>query len=199
MTQLYQADWQLMFSRSERALSSYEKAFNDLTEAGVSRDLANQYFSSTMLLPAQDFHTTLADALAARIAQPNLASIEKDSGADTSLYFAEWSVNFPYVRAPTSQHNWENLDSNFALFSFDVSGINEISRWLSRQTVQELGVLMDVTLLRSELSSTEDREDVLQRIQSLDFRPRLVDGRPEQSSATLVYQPAQESLVRVIP
>ncbi len=193
MTQVYRADWQLMFSRNEQALESYKGAFNSLIEAGVSRQQVNQYFANTTLLPVREFHPTLADALVARIAEPVIADLESDTEA--ALYFAEWSVNFPYVRAPYSYQQLSIPDNNFALFSFNIAGVNEFTRWLSRQTVQEIGVLLDVTLLRSELESIEDQEDVLRRVRSLDFRPRLVDGRPEDSSATLVYQPAQQLLV----
>ena len=195
MTQVYKADWQLMFSRNEQALESYEQAFDGLTEAGVPREQVNLYFANTTLLPVREFYPTLADALVARVAEPAIADIGSDTDTEAALYFVEWSVNFPYVRAPYSPQQASIPDNNFALFSFNVAGINEFTRWLSRQTVQEIGVLLDVTLLRSELGSIEDQEDVLRRVQSLDFRPRLVDGQPEDSSATLVYQPAQQLLV----
>ncbi len=197
MARVYLADWQLMFSRNEPALDSYEIAFNELVEAGVDPESANRYFASTTLLPVREFHTSIDSALAARIEEPSL-TFEAETESDVSLYFAEWSVNFPYVRAPFSRQTMQNLDSNFALFSFNVTGVNEITRWLSRQTVQEIGGLLDVTLLRSDFSSIEEREDMLRRVQSLDFRPRLVNGKPEDSTATLVYQPAQQAIASAL-
>lgn len=189
MVELYRADWQVIFSRDEQALVSYQRAFDGLLAAGVSRDAANQYFSSPTVLPVSEFHGSLAHALAARSVQPDLAS-RQDLELESALYFAEWSASFPYASSPLRGPDGSQLDSNFALFSVNLSGLTEISRWLSSRPVLEFGNLVDVTLLDSDNPDQEGSMELRQRVNWLQFRPRLVDGHPAESSATLLYQQA---------
>ena len=195
MTRLYTADWQLMFSRTDDALESYATAFTDLTATGVEPELANRYFAEASLLPETEFHTRLADALAARVTDPALANLNGATSLDSAMYFAEWSVNFPYARSPYSRQRGQSLDSNFALFSFNLSGVTEITRWISRRRVQAVGEMLDVTLVQSDFTSLDQEQDMLERLEYLDFRPRLVDGAPQETTATLVYQPAQQYII----
>ncbi|MCG8414706.1 MAG: hypothetical protein MI746_10860 [Pseudomonadales bacterium] len=195
MTRLYKADWHAMYSEREQALESYSAAFNGLLEAGVSRELADRYFSSASLLPETEFHASLSNAMASRMVEPALSGIDLElAAAESALYFAEWSPNFPYVRSPLSRPLSQNLDSNFALFSFNLSGVTEISKWLSRQSAQDFGELLDVTVVKPHASFSQDESELRQRLQSLDIRPRLVDGLPQETSATLVYRPAVYNL-----
>lgn len=191
MTQLYKADWHVMYSEREAALESYSVAFNGLLEAGVSRELADRYFARASLLPDTEFHSSLSNALASRVVEPALSGIDVElAAAESALYFAEWSPNFPYARSPFSRPSGQDLDSNFALFSFSLSGVTEISKWLSRQSVQDFGELVDITLVKPNTTFSDNEIEMRERLRSLAIRPRLVDGLPQETSATLVYQPA---------
>ena len=190
MIRLYRADWQLIHSRDEQALESYRQAFDGLVAANVSAELVNQYLATPAVLPVSDFYESLDNALIARVEQPDLPDQEGLELDDSALYFAEWSNSFPYASSPLRDSGAGQLDSNFALFSLNLSGPTEISRWLSSRTIIEFGNLIDATLLHSDQVSVENRGELRQRLNWLQFRPRLVDGSPEQSSATLLYQQA---------
>lgn len=191
MVQLYRADWQLIYSQDEQALASYQIAFDGLLAAGVPADMANQYFASPTVLPVDEFHDNLDDALVARSTQANLAS-RTDQELGSTLYFAEWSASFPYARSPLRAAEGKQVESSFALFSLSLSGLTEISRWLSSSPALEFGNLVDVTLLDSDRPEQAESMELRQRVNSLHFRPRLVDGMPTESSATLLYQQAAE-------
>ncbi len=191
MSRLYRADWQVIFSRDEQALENYHQAFEQLLESGVTSELANQYFATPSVLPESEFHTNLADAFAARSSQADFSSRE-DIDLDSAMYFAEWSASFPYARSPFHTVQTEQVESSFALFSLSLSGLTEMSRWLSSRTILEFGNLVDVTLLDLEGANQEDSIALRQRVNWLHFRPALADGRPEESSTTLVYKQAPE-------
>ena len=189
MIHLYRADWQMMFSRDEEALESYQLAFEGLSAAGNPTELINQFFSSPTLLPENEFHDTLNKAVTSRSARPSMASIS-DQQLESTLYFAEWSASFPYVRSPYRQQDSGNVDSGFALFSLSLSGMTEMTRWLSPRSVLEFGELLDATLLKPSGTELGNQQELRQRLEWLHFRPRMVDGHPEETSATLLYQPA---------
>lgn len=191
MTYLYRADWQMMFSKDAEALESYQMAFDGLRAADIPAESINRYLATPSLLPESEFFSTLGDAMAARAARPELASISDHEGA-SALYFAEWSASFPYVRSPIRQAGRNSLDSGFALFSLNLSGLTEMTRWLSTRSVLEFGELLDATLLNPPGPRLQNQQDLRQRLEWLHFRPRLVDGHPEETSATLLYQPAPQ-------
>jgi hypothetical protein len=188
MTRLYKADWQALFSRDALAVESYKMAYDGLLAADVSAESLNSYFASPSLLPESEFYSSVDGALTARAAHPAIAAnTEPELGS--ALYFAEWSATFPYVRSPYRQQNGKQLESGFALFSLNLSGLTEISRWLSPRTVTQFGELLDATLLEAP-GAGPPRQELRERLEWLEFRPRLVDGQPEQTSTTLLYQPA---------
>ena len=195
MTKLYQADWQVMFSQREQAQESYGLAFNGLLEAGVPREMAENYFSVAVLLPETEFHDSLSSALNSRHVDPLLAELETDLDQDiagSALYFAEWSPNFPYASSPFSRPAGDLLNDNFGLFSFHITGVTEISRLLNRKREQGFGELVDVTVLKPHAAFAKNESEMRKRLESLPIRPPLADGLPQDASATLVYHPAEE-------
>ncbi len=195
MTRLYQADWQVMFYERELALESYGMAFNGLLEAGVSREVADSYFSSATLLPETEFYDSLSDALASRHVNPQLSELELQTEAgqalvESALYFAEWSPTFPYARSPFSHSAGNPQDGNFGLFTFHITGVSEISALLSRKRREGFGELVDVTVLKPHAAFAKNENEMRKRLESLAIRPPLVDGLPRDTSAALVYHPA---------
>lgn len=189
MANLYLADWDVVFDNPRPALRSYEVAYRNLALADVDQLQRERFFASPSLLPEKAFYASLQEAEQARV--PDIAGeISHLDNAQASLYFAEWSPSFPHVRAPYQQHG-SQLDSNFALFSFNLSGVTEMSRWLNRDSVQTFGELLDVTLLKPDVpASSGMEEEFRRRLERLHFRPRLENGLPIETEATLLYQPA---------
>ena len=196
MANLYLADWQVLFGRNEEALESYQLAYAQLTEAQVDGDNLASFFSKPTLVPEPDFYPQLGQALAARSArhEPQLAlSLAPASETETeTLFFMEWSPAFPFVRPPFQLDAKLPPESNFALFSFNLAGISDISRWLNDRRKQAFASVQQARLVQPRLNSPDQEELLLQRLQSLRFRPRLVEGVPSDSAATLMYRLAGE-------
>lgn len=193
MSDLYLADWQVMFSRNSEALASYQLAYQGLEEAGVESALMDAYFSQPTLLPMANFHATLDEAMRARRdenQQPlQLASLM----AAETLYFNEWSASFPYVRQPVELSHRQSPESNFALFSFNIAGVTEISGWLNGGKEKEVASIREATIVEPQLDSEDQQQQLLRRLNYLRFRPSLeAGGIPRESNATLMYQIAAD-------
>ena len=189
MSMLYLADWQVMFARDEEALYSYQLAYQGLAESGVSAAQLDAYFSVPTVLPVPEFYSTLESALTARSAEVveplQLASLE----AAQTIYFNEWSASFPNVRSPMAGVNSPELDSNVALFSFNIAGVTEISHWMSGRREREVASIREATIVEPQSPSEDQQEQLLRRLDSLSFRPSLeAGGVPRESNATLMYQ-----------
>lgn len=190
MANLYTADWHMLFGEQKLALSAYQRSHQELLYAGLDRAALGQYFAQPSLLPEPEFHATLAEASLARNAVA-LVDSESDLPANSArLFFAEWSPSFPFARSPYSNATEFDADANTALFTFNVSGLTEITRWVSRRREQGFAQLMDVDLLRPDPVSLDARDELIGRLDWLQFRPRLADGMPVEASATLVYRSA---------
>jgi len=192
MAKLYMADWQVMFSRNTDALESYQLAYQGLEEAGVDSALMDAYFSQPTLLPVTEFHPTLSEAMTAR-AQESHRPVQLASVAAETLYFNEWSAAFPYVQQPAEFGNGSSPDSNFALFSFNIAGVTEISSWLDGREEKEVASIQEATIVEPQSPTEDEQEQLLKRLDRLRFRPSLeAGGIPRESNATLVYQIAAE-------
>lgn len=190
MANLYTADWHMLFGEQELALNAYQRSHQELLYAGLPRDTLGQYFAQPSLLPEPEFHATLADASLARNAVA-LVDNESELPSDSArLFFAEWSPSFPFARSPYSVASEFNADANTALFTFNVSGLTEITRWVSRRRERGFAELVDVDLLRPNPVSLDARDELIERLEWLQFRPRLANGMPVEARATLVYRSA---------
>ena len=190
MTNLYTADWHMLFREQELALNAYQRSHQELLYAGLTRDTLGKYFAQPSLLPEPEFHATLVEASLARNAVAPVDSESELPDDSARLFFAEWSSSFPFARSPYSVATEFNADANTALFTFNVSGLTEITRWVSRRRERGFAELVDVDLLRPNPVSLDAREELIERLEWLAFRPRLVNGMPVEASATLVYRSA---------
>ena len=76
---------------------------------------------------------------------------------------------------------------NATLFSFDISGVMEMTRFISRKRVRTVAQPLNINLVQPAPVSPEFREQMIARLEQLQFRPRLNAGRPVEASATLIY------------
>lgn len=192
MANLYMADWQVLFSRDIEALENYQMAYQGLEQAGVAPELLDQFFGKPTLLPESEFHPSLQQALAAR-SQVAARSPEQTSIETTNqLYFAEWSSSFPFIRKPDQYMRDPVLESNFALFSFNLAGVPDISQWVGGRDAALFSSIQEATLVEPQPRSENQVESLMKKLETLRFRPSLHAGLPQESDATLLYQLAGE-------
>lgn len=63
----------------------------------------------------------------------------------------------------------------------------EITRFISRKQVRTVAQPLNISLVQPAPVSVEFREQMIARLEQLQFRPRLSAGRPVEASATLIY------------
>jgi len=189
MARLYTADWQVLFGRDTEALESYQQAFNGLKI--LQPETVDSFFANPRVLPIPDFHASIAEATNSSAVAQEDNSAQLPASSET-LSFTEWGRAFPYVRPPYQQAEYDSLNLNRALFSFNLSGVSDVPVWINTRNAQKFSVAMDTRILDSEIESEDDNDTLTQRVEWLSFRPRLVDGLPQDSEAVLEYRALPE-------
>mgnify|MGYP003670623912 CR=1 FL=1 len=186
MTSLYLADWHILYEQPEAATETYRQAYQELLAVGVSADTLNELFDHPMVIPDTEFYATVEEAV---IAQRNRLVTEEEGNANAFLSFSEWSSSLPNVRSPIQDFASDaaELDSNFALFSFSLAGVNKVSRWYSHRFVSTVNMIEQAELLAYFLESPPEEQLLLAKLNSLTFRPKLFNGEPEQATGRLKY------------
>jgi hypothetical protein len=186
MTNVYLADWHLLYKQPQVAEDTYRHAYQELLAAGVDASLANQLFAQPIVIPDTEFYKTVTAAVAAR---RNKVVTITDGDAEPYLSFSEWSAALPDVRSPIPGHSQdgESADSNFALFSFSLAGVNKVSRWYSHRFSSTVNMIEQAELLAHYLESPPEEMQLLEKLNNLTFRPKLVDGSPQQTTGRLKY------------
>lgn len=193
MTSLYLADWQALYNRPEQARLSYRLAHQRLLEAEIDPGLINELFSQPLILPAPEFYPSVSQALQSR--EVSGVDTESQERTDVSplLSFSEWSNDYPNVRNPIFASTVQE-DSNFALFSFSLAGFNEVSRWVRGSYTLSVSEVNEAELLGQNNYPADIEESLLQRINLLRFRPKLIDGEVQPATGVLRYQLAADTL-----
>lgn len=194
MSSLYLADWQALYNRPEEALTNYRLAYQRLIEAEVEPGPINDLFSQPMVLPAAEFYPSVNQALQSRESSRVEAESEVGAGSSGYLSFREWTNAFPNVRNPISVPG-VGEDSNFALFSFSLAGVNEVSRWFHGRYTSNVSMVNEAELLEQVNSPAYDQESLLERLNLLRFRPKLIDGEAQEATGLLKYQFAADTLL----
>ncbi|PCI75654.1 MAG: hypothetical protein COB20_12350 [SAR86 cluster bacterium] len=192
MTNVYLADWHILYSQPEVAAETYRQAYQEMLAAGVDATLANEFFSQPMVIPDTEFYPSVEAAVAA---QRNRMVTVGDGNPDTYLSFSEWSAALPNVRSPIPSNaaDREAADSNFALFSFSLAGVNKVSRWYSHRFSSTVSMIQQAELLAHYLESPPEEGQLLEKLNSLTFRPKLVDGGLQQATGRLKYHLANDA------
>ena len=193
MANLYTADWHLLFNEEDAALAAYRRSYEELSYAGRQPDELEDFFATPSVLPVHDFHSSLA---AASTFGQGVKVEQSEPAAETDhaqLLYAEWGPSFPYTSSPDPVSQQVSAVRSAALFSFDISGVMEITRFISRKQVRTVAQPLNISLVQPAPVSVEFREQMIARLEQLQFRPRLSAGRPVEASATLIYLSAPGS------
>lgn len=188
MTRLYIADWQVLFGRETDALENYQQAYNILNI--VQPESVQTFFAHPQVLPVPDFHASIESAMAPTLAE----TIDSETQAEVAqtLSFTEWGSAFPYARQPYAEPVYDGLDSKSALFSFSLAGVADVPMWINTRNAQKFSVAIDTQILSSEVASDNEERQLTRRVGWLSFRPKLVNGLPQDVETTLEYWALQE-------
>ena len=191
MAEIYLGDWQVLFGNSEAAARSYARANQQLLEAGIDQGKINQAFAEPKLLPALDFVSSWEQAQATLDTPENGPSVD---GVVSSFSFRQWSAQFPYSIAPVGYGRdvTPETDREYAMFSFNLVGLEERSRWYRGRLKRDVSSPRDLELLSINSRQPVSRRELENSIQNLNFRPKLEGGVPQSANATLFYQFAGE-------
>lgn len=181
MSELYVADWHNLFDSGDAAVTGYENAFAALIESGASNDEVNALFNQPRILPLQQFHASMDDAAA------NL------SLSPSQLLLEEWLGTIPTIQSPLSSFDRSEGNSTYALFSFELAADNESSFFYKNRYKRTVGTASEVELVEGFKGIDEGSEKALERLEQLRFRPKMIEGKPVQSSNFLRYEIAIET------
>ncbi|MCH7815969.1 MAG: hypothetical protein IIC60_05295 [Proteobacteria bacterium] len=188
LTDMYIADWQVLFSKAEDAAVAYRRSVDELLLAGIDQNSINLFFQNPVMLPVFDFPGSWSEANMGVVAVP-----ESDSSAEqeTRLSFKQWSINFPFVGAPVKlglAHVQASDPGDYAMFSFNLSGLEEVAHWYQGRYKKSISAAQDLVWLDRAFSNPIDPLALEDKIKSMRFRPKLVNGEAQSVSATLLYQ-----------
>ena len=185
MVSVYTADWQVLFGQHAEALESYKNSYEELET--ISASLAKSMFRQPRMIPLIDFYTSMSEAVNA---DTNRGLSEQKNGANASytMVFRESGAGFPSLGQFTEFSMSESMLSNRALLEFDLPTV--IARNAEIEDLQELSFAkpFDVEILELDNRILAQEEKFKTRVQDLSFRPKIVEGLPENSEILLEYQ-----------
>ena len=188
MAKVYLADWHILYNKPQVAIETYQQAYQELLATGVDATLANELFNQPIVIPDIEFYASVEAAV---VPQRNRMVTIGEESSDAYLSFSEWSVALPNVRNPIPSNATEAAESNFALFSFSLAGVNEVSSWYSHRFSSTVNMIQQEELLEYHLEFSPEKGRLLEKLKSLTFRPRLVDGEPQPARGRLKYNLAK--------
>ena len=186
MANVYLADWHILFNDPQAATETYRQAYQELLASGVDATLANEFFSQPMVIPDTEFYASVEAGIAA---QRNRMVTVGEGNLDAYLSFNEWTAALPNVRSPIPSNatDSEVANSNFALFSFSLAGVNKVSRWYSHRFTSTVSMIQQAELIAHYLQSPSEESRLFEKLNSLTFRPKLVDGGPQPTTGRIKY------------
>jgi tetratricopeptide (TPR) repeat protein len=190
MVDLYLADWELVFGQKS-AETSYQMAFDGLLESGITIDSLHEFFDEPLLIPVPKFYSSITQASTAKlqispVAEPSLVSIP-----DNAMQFSEWSNAFPNVQYPLSRVpllSDEPSAWNIVTFSFELAALEKISRWVRGRYITNRSVPQDFEIIEFIPESSIEMNSFTNKLHSMHFRPRLLNGAPQPSNGTMTYR-----------
>lgn len=192
MSELYLADWHMLFDYTGQATESYESVYTSLLTSGASNEQVNAFFSEPRILPIQHFYTSIEVALE----RSPLSIVDTQDNSDDTfthqLSFDEWSASYPAAKKPLNSFSREEDGSNFALIEFKLAAENESTFLYKHRYKRSIGTASEAELIRGFRGSETGGEEALGRLDQLRFRPKMLNGRPAESLALLRYETADE-------
>ncbi|MEX2131767.1 MAG: hypothetical protein WD772_09790 [Pseudohongiellaceae bacterium] len=183
---LYIADWQLLFTQ-DSAESAYKQAYSELLFSGVEQPALNSFFATPIVLPEQDYYSSIGDALVVR----QSASVQPaELQVQNLVRFNAWAPAFPDVEFPLGRANIrfnDQQDWGFAMLSFNLGALEKVSRWVDGRYITRISVPDAIEILDQVPQASLELKGLADKVHSMHFRPRLINGEAEPVSGTLQY------------
>ncbi|MBT8145291.1 MAG: hypothetical protein KJN90_00470, partial [Gammaproteobacteria bacterium] len=188
MVDLYRADWQVLFDESDPAIS-YQMAYENLLSAGIEEQTLQSFFSRPQLLPAAEFYPTIRQAGAPLMAESD--PLREVQGTQADLRFLEWASTSPNMQQPIDEPlllQQEIEDMITAQVAIRLDGTDKVSRWIRGRYVSQISVADDFEWLNTSPDQAISREELMERLHYLNFRPVLDQGIPQPYEGILEYR-----------
>ena len=184
MAMIYEADFQMIL-RLGTAMRLYRDAMDKLREAGIEESRIQEFFNQPVALPVQEFHLSLADALAARIVEipngVNSASVSdtfpeplNTSDATTLGSFVAWNESLPLAERPPVP----SLAADITV------PLNHVTLEF---TVNSRGNSSNPKVVYADPDETRVRRNAIQAVDRLQFRPYFEGDRPRRSERVSLH------------
>lgn len=182
MSMIYVADFQMLRGLGI-ASKMYRNAGEKLAQAGIKQQQIDAFFARPVVLPVNQYHLSIDEALAQQTAQGY--SIKPGAeGVDELVHigdFIAWNESLPYARRP-------------AMPELAAGAIEELSTVQVQFSLSSRGKTRNAKAQEAEPDTVRVRRDARDAIEDMQFRPRFVQGRwkrVEDVSIRYLYPPAK--------
>ncbi len=190
MLDLYRADWRLLFNQ-DTAERGYNEAYAALQEASSDAHEVAQLFAKPRILPIAEFYPSMALAMDAGMTSGGFTSHTGSSLSESDYQLHEWFREMPAVPFPVIAPTLGNLQAGQytdVLLHFRLNSMNEVSRWVSGRYQTRKSVVDEFQILSDSDAEDIDMDYLDDRLHTLSFRPRMVDGAVQPAEGTLLYR-----------
>ena len=171
MAMVYLADWNLLFNKQRTAARLYKDAYETFMDSGGNSALIDNYFSKPVLLPLEEFIPKPDTFILPEHIQVQFEKTGDEPGYIRNLNkypLISWSGSLPGLAYPatTTAGVIPFPNNSYAVAGFDVS---------------KKGLAEKIRILDYQSHDVMTRKRAYDMLWSMQFRPRLVKGRPVYS------------------
>jgi hypothetical protein len=167
LAMVYEADFHMLLDPGT-ALDVYREAMGKMREAGFGQDEIDAFFQRPVVLPEQEFHLQLADAISYQDsygyqvkADPGGASVTVHLGG-----FTAWSDSLPFARRPPLPERAKAVEAELSMEEMEI-----------QFTLNRRGYTRNPAILESSSDGAGIRREARQALKEMTFRPWLANGR----------------------
>lgn len=165
MAELYRGDYKLLASRS-RAMNSYRDAYDLFLAAGLDEAEVRSFFQRPMIIPMEEFHSRLKDAVAEQ--DRRLPAVEPVTGEEFHLgTFTAWNEVIPTAPIPLATEGMLPSELNYNTIDL-------------RFSVNSRGEVSTVKVVESDSAEREVGRRVWRQVRAIQFRPSIEDGKAKR-------------------
>lgn len=198
MAELYIADWNALFNKSDDINSEYQRAISALAEAGVPQARIERFLASPAAIPSSRLDLRVSDAMALGTGHTRFGRSESSVHTLSLIEPASHLAGFTQEMALVDwqgglEEDWSRLTVSMTIDPTEQIVVrNGAFRTKSKVTGTE------VELQASEADRKVSKR-ALARIKTLSFRPAFVEGKAVASTLELDYYVRDSALRSVTP
>lgn len=182
MAMIYVADFQMLRGLGT-SVRVYRDAGEKLKQAGVNQNLIDDFFARPIVLPVNQFHRSIEEALAQQ-AEQGYRTEPGDENADELVHmgdFIAWNESLPFTRRP-------------AMPALAAGAIEELNIVQLVFSINSRGKTLNAKAQEAEPDTARVKRDARDAAGDMLFRPRFVQGkrrRVEDVTMRYLYPPAK--------